>query len=313
MIRTKKTKGRKAFLLTVLILVLLILFSHRNPETSRLPSNVLNMAVSPVNRLFYSASRSLQDLYDHVFGKKATQAEVDRLTLENQALKDEVRTLKGVVGDAPYLKDEYAMQHVAGHALISAEITMSDPSPTFVRFTINKGSKDGVSKGDIVVQGVKNADQSVVSGLIGQVTEVGFNYSKVSTILDQSHNISILFPSSKKYGVINNRDAERFYGYLLDAQTDVPVGEEIVTSGVPRPTLIPSVTLPRKETTPATVATATDSSPWAASTCPLVLMTCWKGAGVIAFTFTPAALAFAFGRMISSLCSPAGSLVAALP
>lgn len=232
MIRTKKTKGRKAFLLTVLILVLLILFSHRNPETSRLPSNVLNMAVSPVNRLFYSASRSLQDLYDHVFGKKATQAEVDRLTLENQALKDEVRTLKGVVGDAPYLKDEYAMQHVAGHALISAEITMSDPSPTFVRFTINKGSKDGVSKGDIVVQGVKNADQSVVSGLIGQVTEVGFNYSKVSTILDQSHNISILFPSSKKYGVINNRDAERFYGYLLDAQTDVPVGEEIVTSGV---------------------------------------------------------------------------------
>lgn len=232
MIRTKKTKGRKAFLLTVLILVLLILFSHRNPETSRLPSNVLNMAVSPVNRLFYSASRSLQDLYDHIFGKKATQAEVDRLTLENQALKDEVRTLKGVVGDAPYLKDEYAMQHVAGHALISAEITMSDPSPTFVRFTINKGSKDGVSKGDIVVQGVKNADQSVVSGLIGQVTEVGFNYSKVSTILDQSHNISILFPSSKKYGVINNRDAERFYGYLLDAQTDVPVGEEIVTSGV---------------------------------------------------------------------------------
>lgn len=232
MIRTKKTKGRKAFLLTVLLLVLLILFSHRNPETSRLPSNVLNMAVSPVNRLFYSASCSLQDLYDHVFGKKATQAEVDRLTLENQALKDEVRTLKGVVGDAPYLKDEYAMQHVAGHALISAEITMSDPSPTFVRFTINKGSKDGVSKGDIVVQGVKNADQSVVSGLIGQVTEVGFNYSKVSTILDQSHNISILFPSSKKYGVINNRDAERFYGYLLDAQTDVPVGEEIVTSGV---------------------------------------------------------------------------------
>ena len=182
-------------------------------------------------------SRGLGDvykrqLYDHVFGKKATQAEVDRLTLENQALKDEVRTLKGVVGDAPYLKDEYAMQHVAGHALISAEITMSDPSPTFVRFTINKGSKDGVSKGDIVVQGVKNADQSVVSGLIGQVTEVGFNYSKVSTILDQSHNISILFPSSKKYGVINNRDAERFYGYLLDAQTDVPVGEEIVTSGV---------------------------------------------------------------------------------
>lgn len=232
MIRTNKAKRRRSFLITVAILVLLILFSHRNPETSRLPSNLFNMVISPVNRLFYSASRSLQDVYDHLFGPKATQAELDRLTLENQALKDEVRTMQNVIADAPYLKDEYALQHVAEHPVISAEVTMSDPSPTFVRFTINKGTKDGVQEGDIVVQGVQNASKSVVSGLIGQVVEAGLNYAKVSTILDQSHNISILFPSSKKYGIINNRDAERFYGYLLDAQTDVPVGEEIVTSGV---------------------------------------------------------------------------------
>lgn len=232
MIRTDKAKKRRPFWITVVILVLLILFSHRNPETGRLASNLFNMVLSPVNRLFYSASRSLQDVYDHLFGPKATRAELDRLTLENQALKDEVRTMRNVIADAPYLKDEYALQHAAEHMVIPAEVTMSDPSPTFVRFTINKGTKDGVQQGDIVVQGVQNASKNVVSGLIGQVTEAGLNYAKVSTILDQSHNISILFPSSKKYGIINNRDAERFYGYLLDAQTDVPVGEEIVTSGV---------------------------------------------------------------------------------
>lgn len=232
MIRTDKARKRRPFWITVAILVLLILFSHRNPETGRLPSNLFNMVLSPVNRLFYSASRSLQDVYDHLFGPKATRAELDRLTLENQALKDEVRTMRNVIADAPYLKEEYALQHAAEHMVIPAEVTMSDPSPTFVRFTINKGTKDGVQEGDIVVQGVQNASKNVVSGLIGQVTEAGLNYAKVSTILDQSHNISILFPSSKKYGIINNRDAERFYGYLLDAQTDVPVGEEIVTSGV---------------------------------------------------------------------------------
>lgn len=232
MIRTDKAKKRRPFWITVAILVLLILFSHCNPETGRLPSNLFNMVLSPVNRLFYSASRSLQDVYDHLFGPKATRAELDRLTLENQALKDEVRTMRNVIADAPYLKEEYALQHAAEHMVIPAEVTMSDPSPTFVRFTINKGTKDGVQEGDIVVQGVQNASKNVVSGLIGQVTEAGLNYAKVSTILDQSHNISILFPSSKKYGIINNRDAERFYGYLLDAQTDVPVGEEIVTSGV---------------------------------------------------------------------------------
>ena len=91
--------------------------------------------------------------------------------------------------------------------------------------------------------------------------------------------------------------------------------EEMVTSGVPLPTLIPSVTFPRNETTPATVATATDSSPCAANTCPLVLITCWKGAGSTMLTFTPAASAFAFGRMISSLwaASAVSSCPAAVP
>lgn len=123
MIRTDKAKKRRPFWITVAILVLLILFSHRNPETGRLPSNLFNMVLSPVNRLFYSASRSLQDVYDHLFGPKATRAELDRLTLENQALKDEVRTMRNVIADAPYLKEEYALQHAAGHMVIPAEVT----------------------------------------------------------------------------------------------------------------------------------------------------------------------------------------------
>lgn len=53
-------------------------------------------------------------------------------------------------------------------------------------------------------------------------------------------------------------------GHVLDDNT---------TKGVPLLTLIPSITFPLKETTPATVATATLSSPWAAITWPLVLMT----------------------------------------
>ena len=46
----------------------------------------------------------------------------------------------------------------------------------------------------------------------------------------------------------------------------------IKTSGVPLLTLMPSITFPRKVTTPATVATATLSSPCAAITWPLVIL-----------------------------------------
>ncbi len=232
MIRYRKKKSNKPFFLTVILLLLLIFFSHRNPETARMSSSVLNRLISPVNQVFYTISVSLQDTYDSMFGSKATQAKVDQLTRENEALLEKNRQLETVVNESSFLQDEYELLSGEGKFAVQATVTAMDPSNTFVQFTIDKGSKDGVKMGDIVVQGVQDQKRNVVKGLVGRVTEVGPNYAKVSSIMDQANNVSIVFQSTGAYGIINTRDQEAFFGYSLDTSTDVRIGEEVFTSGI---------------------------------------------------------------------------------
>lgn len=232
MIRYRKKKSNKPFFLTVILLLLLIFFSHRSPETVRMSSSVLNRLISPVNQVFYTISVSLQDTYDSMFGSKATQAKVDQLTRENEALLEKNRQLETVVNESSFLQDEYELLSGEGKFAVQATVTAMDPSNTFEQFTIDKGSKDGVKMGDIVVQGVQDQKRNVVKGLVGRVTEVGPNYAKVSSIMDQANNVSIVFQSTGAYGIINTRDQEAFFGYSLDTSTDVRIGEEVFTSGI---------------------------------------------------------------------------------
>ena len=74
MIRYKKRGGRKKFYFTIVFLLLLIFFSHRNPQTSSLPSGFLNLVISPINRIFYSISVGLRDLYDRSLGDESDRA-----------------------------------------------------------------------------------------------------------------------------------------------------------------------------------------------------------------------------------------------
>lgn len=232
MIRFKKTKGNRSVILTVLLLLLLMIFSRRNPEQSRLPSAILNTIISPVNGIFYSASEALQDLYERTVGSRSIPAENDRLQLENDALRDEILRLEAVVNEQEFLKNEYELRKQSFKNAISAVITMEDPSNAFKQFVLNRGALDGVQVGDFVVEGVRDTKNQVVRGLVGQVKQVGPNASTVSSVLDQSSNISILFQTSGAYGILNRRDGEQFYGYLLDATDAVQLDEPVVTSGI---------------------------------------------------------------------------------
>lgn len=245
MIRYKKKAGRRKFFVTIFLLLLLIFFSHRNPQTSVLPSGIINMFVSPINRVFYSLSVGLRELYDRSLGDESDRAKLSKLELENHGLKSELMNMRMVVEEKEYLKNEYELLSKKEDKLIPANVSMKDPALQFVRFTINKGLKDGVEKGDAVVEGIETAEGNVTKGLVGYVTEVGLNYAKVSSILDQSSNLSVLFSNSGEYGIINNRDAEGFYGYLLDAQKEISLDEMVVSSGIggryPRGLLIGTV------------------------------------------------------------------------
>ena len=118
-------------------------------------------------------------------------------------------------------------QHTADYPKVGANIIASENSNWFTKFTIDKGSKDGIRKDMNVLSG---------AGLVGIVTEVGPNHATVSSIIDDKNVSAMLLSTLDKCIVsgdlksINEGVIE--FKHLVNNETEVPIGEQVVTSNI---------------------------------------------------------------------------------
>lgn len=112
---------------------------------------------------------------------------------------------------------------------VAANVIAKDSGNWFSTFTINRGKNDGIEPGMNVIAG---------SGLVGIITDVGPNYSKVRSIIDDANNVSAMVPStgdnfniSGNLKTMNESMVITFSG-LRDDENLVQVGEPVITSYV---------------------------------------------------------------------------------
>ena len=112
---------------------------------------------------------------------------------------------------------------------VAANVIAKDSGNWFSSFTINRGQNDGIEPGMNVIAG---------SGLVGIVTEVGPNYAKVRSIIDDANNVSAMVPStgdnfnvSGNLKTMNESMVITFSG-LRDDENLIQVGEPVITSYV---------------------------------------------------------------------------------
>lgn len=98
------------------------------------------------------------------------------MTTENNRLQQNSATLERY-------KELYKMdQNTADYPKVAANVIASENSNWFSKFTIDKGSNDGIREDMNVLSG---------TGLVGIVTEVGPNWATVSSIIDDK-NVSAM-------------------------------------------------------------------------------------------------------------------------
>ena len=68
--------------------------------------------------------------------------------------------------------------------IISAQVIGKEPGNWFDRFVIDKGLKDGI-KGDTVIR-CRNRRRYSEEGIVGRIAEVGDNWAKVISIVDET-------------------------------------------------------------------------------------------------------------------------------
>ena len=153
---------------------------------------------------------------------KTLQAELDELTLKNNLLQQEKHELER-------LRELYKLDQSYGdYKKIGAHVTSNDSGNWFSSFVIDKGSKDGIEKDMNVIAG---------TGLVGIVTEVGPNWARVRSIIDDASNVSGIVLSTSDTCIVNGdltlmNDGKIRFEKLPNNDTKIEVGEKIFTSHI---------------------------------------------------------------------------------
>ena len=149
-------------------------------------------------------------------------AKVDELTVKNNLLQQEKFELER-------LRELYALdQQYADYEKVGAHVTANDSGNWFSSFVIDKGSRDGIKIDMNVMAG---------TGLVGIVTEVGPNWARVRSIIDDASNVSALVLSTSDKCIVNGdltlmQDGKIRFEQLPNNESEIKVGEQVVTSHI---------------------------------------------------------------------------------
>ena len=190
-------------------------------------SNVAGTITAPFQKMSSSITYSVQEWFQK---RTNSQAIYD----ENKELKEEIRELRGKVIDYNNIKNENE-KYVKIKDVIAknpdweiqpASVIARDNQNRFYSFTMDKGSIDGVEFLDPVI----SAD-----GLVGYVSEVGYTYSKVITILDVKADVGVYASTVRDIGVLSGTAELAEQGLCvmeyLPRDSKISEGDFAVTSG----------------------------------------------------------------------------------
>lgn len=233
--RFKNHKSRKkkiSFIFTVIVLCSIIVVSSSNSYLLNISENAIGSVTSSISKVFYGSVFRFSEIFNKVFNTKSRIKENENLRVENIKLKEQVLDMESVISNKKFLENEYNLILKNKKNLTKAYVVAKDPGGLFIRFTIDKGSKDGIKKGDIVIEGASFEDEKYTKAVVGKVTEVGYNFSKVSSLVDTTNNISFKIVSSGDYGVISGQENNLLLGSMYKSDAYVNVGDKVTTSGI---------------------------------------------------------------------------------
>lgn len=153
---------------------------------------------------------------------KALQEKVDELTVTNNLLQQEKYELER-------LRELYKLDQKYGeYEKVGAHVTANDSGNWFSSFVIDKGEKDGIAVDMNVMAG---------TGLVGIVTEVGPNWARVRSIIDDASHVSALILSTSDKCIVDGdltlmQEGKIRFEQLPNNDSVIEVGEQVVTSHI---------------------------------------------------------------------------------
>lgn len=215
------------FILTLICIASLILsvafssFSRPFKTVAGIVVVPLQSGVNNIGSWFTDKTQLLKTVKQLKNENAKLSEQVNELTEENSLLaqnKYELTRLRELMK----LDEDYS-----AYEKVAAKVIGKYPGKWFNIFTINRGSDDGIQ-----------VDMNVISGggLVGIVYDVGKNYAKVRSIIDDESNVSVSFANTSDTGYASG-DLKLFDEGILNItgvakEAKIAEGDMVITSQI---------------------------------------------------------------------------------
>ncbi len=211
-----------AYVLLLAVSILMLAFSQSAPVTQL--RRGVGFAMAPIQETLRGSAQTVGSLF-------ATIGEIERLRQQNEDL---ARRLNDVEAENQGLTSLRAQNELLTALLnvhssfdyetVAAEVISKRITDQERGISIDRGIDVGIEVGDPVIgQG---------GALIGQVVDVGSNFSRVLLISDTRVNVAGLIESSRAVGLLSGKLGQPLEMVNIPAEVTVNINESVVTAGI---------------------------------------------------------------------------------
>ena len=192
-------------------------------------SNIVGMVIVPMQDGINSFGGWTSEHLGSFKSIKELQAENKKLQEKVNALTEENEQLKGGEQELAQLQELLKLdKEYSEYSKVGARVISNGGGNWYENFVINKGSKDGIEVNMNVLAG---------TGLVGIVTEVGHNYAKVRSIIEDESRVSAMTLKTSDTCIVRGNSETMIKDGTIDVtyinkDAKIKAGDELVTSHI---------------------------------------------------------------------------------
>ncbi|MDO4623280.1 MAG: rod shape-determining protein MreC [Eubacteriales bacterium] len=221
-------KSRHLLVILTIVCLVMIMFSVSQLAPLSPIKNGASTIIVPIQS-------GINKIGDWMNGQRIGRLNARQLADENAELKQRVKELQEQnmvltenVSELDRLRKLYELDgDYTTYDKVAAQVVSKNAGNWFNTFTINRGSKDGITK-----------DMNVLAdgGLAGIVTEVGVNWATVRAVIDDGNSISCMLLTTSDNCIVSGDLSLIQEGKLsmtdLKSDAEAVVGDRVVTSNI---------------------------------------------------------------------------------
>ena len=212
-------KNRFLILITLVLIILFLNYYHGGVYQKKVKNFFYSISL-PIQTTFWQAGLNVSDFFKTVSNISNLKKENEELKLKNDELLSKISNLENLQKENQTLRDALGLGLEKEFNLVMARVVSKDISQDVIE--INKGAKDGISKDLPVITSQKI--------LIGKISEVYDNFSKVMLISDKNSSFSAKISGKETTGIAKGLGNFSVFLDLLPKEAEIFPKDLVITS-----------------------------------------------------------------------------------